>query len=50
MAEMTISEWLKKMAEAGFSGKFEASNGEMTIKGFLSEGVVKVTNKLHKGI
>ena len=34
---MTVNEFITKMAEAGFTGTFRASNGEMTIRGTISE-------------
>ena len=34
---MTVNEFITKMAEAGFTGTFRASNGELTIRGTISE-------------
>ena len=35
---MTVNEFITKMAEAGFTGTFRASNGELTIRGTIGEG------------
>lgn len=35
---MSVNEFITKMAEAGFTGTFRASNGELTIRGTISEG------------
>lgn len=35
---MSVNDFIVKMAEAGFTGTFRASNGEMTIRGTISEG------------
>jgi hypothetical protein len=35
---MSVNEFIVKMAEAGFTGTFRASNGELTIRGTISEG------------
>ena len=42
---MTINEWLKSMALAGFDGKFEATNGQISVRGYIENGIVKVTDK-----
>ena len=39
---MTINEFIKNMAAAGFSGDFRATNGEHTYRGSIdSNGVIK---------
>jgi hypothetical protein len=44
--EISINQWLKSMAEAGFTGKFTASNADMTIKGELVQVDDKVKVKV----
>jgi hypothetical protein len=34
---MTINEWLKSMALAGFNGKFQAENAELRIRGEIKQ-------------
>lgn len=39
---MTINEFIKNMASAGFSGDFRATNGQHTYRGSIdSNGVIK---------
>lgn len=37
---MTVNEFIKNMAAAGFDGTFRATNGEHTYRGTISDGKV----------
>lgn len=37
---MTVNEFIKNMAAAGFTGDFRATNGEHTFRGSIAEGGV----------
>lgn len=45
---MTISEWLKSMQEAGFTGYFVATNGDHKYKGFVTEDGIKAQRQKTK--
>ena len=37
---MTVNEFLKDMAAAGFSGSFRATNGKQTFRGSIEDGKI----------
>ena len=46
MTEKTCNEFLKEMAEAGFSFDFRATNGNEVYLGNAKDGVLKVKKQL----
>lgn len=40
MQSKTVNEFIKDMAQAGFSGSFRATNGEHTYRGTIGDGKV----------
>lgn len=39
---MTVNEFIKEMASAGFSGSFRATNGENTYRGSIEDGKISI--------
>lgn len=45
---MSVNDWLKQMALAGFTGEFKASNGNMVVEGILDNGKMIIKQVTHE--